>query len=304
MTDAKKVKTLVITPHHGSMIKPGELIDIVEMTPLTLADRRTYNLLVANAFQKIGQPGVEHVIGLAELRGSHKGNERLADTVRRLMAAIVEVRVDGKTTTKRVQLLGGNDMDEDEETGVLRYTFDPKLVSILQNSTTFGQLRKEVMFAFESKYALALYEMGEKRRHLSYKFSEDFTVDEIRGLLGVPKGKLATFGNLNEFALKPAVKEVNTLADFYIQLDPLRSGRKVVGVQMSWGRKSPEQLRDALEEVRRHRAGRKARIEGAVERLANERGAELRKELGDTLGIPTTSATADLSQELDDEIVY
>src|SRR3546814_6984250 len=35
--------------NYGEIVKPGELVDIVELSPLTLADRRIYNLLIANA---------------------------------------------------------------------------------------------------------------------------------------------------------------------------------------------------------------------------------------------------------------
>jgi hypothetical protein len=31
----------------GSMVKPAELVDVVELTPLTLVDRRTYNTTVS-----------------------------------------------------------------------------------------------------------------------------------------------------------------------------------------------------------------------------------------------------------------
>src|SRR3546814_2824249 len=34
--------------NYGEIVKPGELVDIVELSPLTLADRRIYNLLIAN----------------------------------------------------------------------------------------------------------------------------------------------------------------------------------------------------------------------------------------------------------------
>ena len=37
----------------ATMVKPGEMIDIREMEPLTLYDRRCYNLLVANAWDEI-----------------------------------------------------------------------------------------------------------------------------------------------------------------------------------------------------------------------------------------------------------
>jgi hypothetical protein len=56
----------------GSMIKPAELVDVVEMTPLTLVDRRTYNMLLAFAWDRIDED-VEHAIPKAVLRGTHEG---------------------------------------------------------------------------------------------------------------------------------------------------------------------------------------------------------------------------------------
>src|SRR5687767_750995 len=92
-----------------SIIKPGELVDLVEMTPLTLADRRIYNQLIAHAWDRIDQP-VEHVIPKRQLRGSHNVNDRVGDSIERLMAAIVKVRVmrEGTLAIERVQLLGSN----------------------------------------------------------------------------------------------------------------------------------------------------------------------------------------------------
>ena len=76
----------------GEMVKPGELIDIKEISPLTLTDRRIYNLLIANAWDNITEP-VEHIIDKSDLRGTHNGNERIEDSIRRLMGAIAEVKI-------------------------------------------------------------------------------------------------------------------------------------------------------------------------------------------------------------------
>jgi hypothetical protein len=45
----------------ATMVKPGELIDVREMKPLTLYDRRNFNLLVANAWDEI-EEDKDHVI--------------------------------------------------------------------------------------------------------------------------------------------------------------------------------------------------------------------------------------------------
>jgi len=246
------------------MIKPGELIDVLDMA-LTLSDRRIYNLLIANAWDKIGED-TTHCIAKADLRGTHEGGERLADSIDRLMRTIVRVRVmqDQRTAVMKVTLLSQT-TEHDDAAGLLYYRFDADLRQIILDSRVFGRLRKEVMFAFTSKYALALYEIGEKRRNLQFRWTEVFDLGELRELLGVKPDELMTFGNFNAWCLKPAAKEVNGLADFSVAFRPVKTGRKVTGVQLAWWRKSEDELRAVFAEVRRHRAGRRARLNGTVE---------------------------------------
>ena len=52
----KRLRTIEIEPDEHMLIKPGELIDIVELSPLTLQDRRIYNLLILNAWDSITEP--------------------------------------------------------------------------------------------------------------------------------------------------------------------------------------------------------------------------------------------------------
>ena len=148
--------------------------------------------------------------------------------------------------------------------------FDSELRRIIQDSRVFGRLRKEVMFAFTSKYALALYEMGEKRRNMQFRWTEVFELNELRDLLGVTPGELTTFGNLNAWCLKPAAQAVNGLADFGVAFRPVKAGRKVTAVQLAWWRKNEDELKTAFAEVQRHRTGRRARLGGAVEKIELE----------------------------------
>ncbi|MEO0439163.1 MAG: replication initiation protein [Pseudomonadota bacterium] len=249
----------------GTLVKPGELIDIVEMTPLTLNDRRIYNCLLANAWDNIGED-VKHVISKADLSSSHNGTERMGASIERLMAAIVRVRLpDGKLM--RVQLLGSN-TETQKGSGVFRYRFDSQLRKIIKNSSVFARIRSEVTFALSSKYALALYEMIQKRGNLSHRWSEEFSVDELRSLLGVEPGKLTLFGNFKSRALQPAVREVNALGDYGVQMLPVKTGRAVTAVKISWWRKSEDELKAAYQELQRSRVGRRARIAGTVEDVA------------------------------------
>src|SRR3546814_19494429 len=61
--------------NYGEIVKPGELVGIVELSTLTLADRRIYNLLIANAWERISEP-VIHRIAKTAHKGTHPGKDR------------------------------------------------------------------------------------------------------------------------------------------------------------------------------------------------------------------------------------
>lgn len=270
MLPKKVLKTVETRRRHNEIIKPGELIDVVEITPLTLHDRRVYNLLIETAWNQIDQD-IQHTISKSELRGTHSNNEHVNGSIKRLMGAIAELKVekDGEPATERVHLLSDN-IEHDREDGLFYYSFTKRMREIIRDSRQFGKLQKEVMFALSSKYALALYEMVQKRGNLSYKFDEEFTIPEIRALLSVPEGKLIRFADVNAYVLKPSVEEVSALSDYNIKMEPIKQGREVVRVRLSWWKKSTEEVKEAFKELRRPRVGRRARISGRVERLEME----------------------------------
>lgn len=267
---SSRKRTLDVVPNLGEMIKPSELIDLIGAGGLTLSARRLYNLLIANAFgPDMGDEGREFEIGLAELRGTHTGNDRIEESVEALMRTIVVVRMpDGKA--RRVQLLGGNDMDAPgRRPGRLCYSFDARLLPILRESQIFGVLELRVMAAFSTKYALAIYEAVSRRVRME-RMSERFDLDGMRELLGVPAGKLEKIGNLRAKAIEPAVREINALAPFSVRIDHVKEGKMIVGFQLWWWRKGGEDYRAAMAELERPRPGRAVRISGTAEPLAGK----------------------------------
>ena len=266
----RQMRTLDLTPIPGEMLKPAELIDIDGATGLTLGARRLYNQLIAHAFgPDMGKEGQEWTIQLGELRGSHRGNERVEDSILALMKTIVTVRMPN-SLTRRVALLGGNDMGEpDRAHGTLTYSFDKRLVPLLRESSVFGKLELAVMHAFTTKYGLALYEALARRVRLKSKFFEDFDLPAFRELLGVPADKLDTFSNLKLRAITPAVDEINAIASFGCKIDPIKVSRKVEQVRVWWWRKDIEALKEAYAELNRPKVGRKARISGETEQVVD-----------------------------------
>ncbi|MEY8829558.1 replication initiation protein [Sedimentitalea sp. XS_ASV28] len=264
----KPYRTVDARPSRESLVKPGELVDLIEVTPLTLTDRRIYNQLLENAWEAIDKP-VLHVIAKSELRGSHNSNDRVGESIERLMSAIVKVEAvwEGKAAIERVQLLGGN-LEMARSDGLLEYEIPPRLRKIISNSTIFARLQREVMFALSSKYALTLYEMVQKRGKLRWRSSEKFSLEALRGVLGVPKGKLTSWSNMRMRAIDPAVAEVSALSDYMVEVLPIKTGRSVTHVELRWWRKDGEATGKAERALQFASPGRRARAEGRAEEVA------------------------------------
>ncbi|PZR93926.1 MAG: replication protein RepB [Hyphomicrobiales bacterium] len=255
-------------------VKPGELVDIRSGHELSLQDRRIFNLLIENAWSEIGQDK-PHRIAMNRLRGPrHRGSERVADSVKTLMTTLVEVptTLDGQSAIFTTQLCGETTrmIDEDSPNAVLVYEFPKGLRKIIQDSRYWGRIKAYVMFAFNSKYALALYEAVCLRGNLRVN-EQRFSVDEFRALLGVEPGKMPLFKNLKKWALDPAVVEVNGLSDFKVEIEPVRNGGqqrgRLIGFMLRWEKKTAEEWKDVCDELMRPKVGRIARISGKVEKV-------------------------------------
>lgn len=285
---SKSYRTVDARPNAQTLVKPGELVDLVEVTPLTLADRRIYNQLLENAWDAIEKP-VTHVIAKSDLRGSHNSNDRVGASIERLMASIVKVQVvrDGEPAIERVQLLGGN-VETTRRDGLLEYEIPQRLRRIIKDSTVFARLQREVMFALSSKYALTLYEMVQKRGNLRWRSAEKFSLDDMRGVLGVPKGKLTSWSNLKLRAIDPAVEEVSALSDYIVQVEPVKTGRRVTHVELRWWRKDAGGEAEAAHELQFSKVGRKERTSARAEAVRprpewlEARGKALRPETYET----------------------
>jgi Initiator Replication protein len=264
--EKKVVLTLDIKPRSREAIKPAELIQVTGHHELTLNARRAITILWYNAHVQGVEEGRDYTIEIDDLKpDGHKGYEMVEEAVEALMRTILTLRLpDGKT--RRVQFLGGNDLDDpDRPAGVLTYSFDKRLVEVLRDSTIWGKIALPVLMAFTSKYAVSLYENLAQFANLTNKIHQDYTLDEFRGLLGIPPGRYKTFGELNKHVVKPAVDEVNALAPFGVSILPIKQGKKVVQVKVGWWAKDKDALRLAWDETQRSKVGRRARISGKVE---------------------------------------
>lgn len=271
MSDEKKVKVrkvMDIKSSYDEVIKPSELIQISGHQNLTLNARRAITILWHNAHRQGISPGADYTIELADLRtDNNRSLKPVEEAVLSLMQTVLTVKMSGGRV-RRVQFLGGNDMSDPERPqGTLTYSFDKRLVEILQDSSIWGKIALPVLMAFSSKYAVSLYENCAQWLNLQHKMIQDLDIQELREMMGVEDGKYQSFGDLNIHVLKPAMMEINALAPFNVSVLPTKTGRRVTGVKIGWFAKSNEELSNAWQEAQRSKIGRKARLAGKVDRV-------------------------------------
>ena len=135
-------RTVDQKPTREDFAKARELIEIRGTGTLSLQDRRVMNVLYANAGQHLCDE-VDHVIAIGELRGAHKGSERVKDSIIRLMKTLVEVPMtgrNGKPATKRLQILSDTTTsdDEDDAAGQIIYSFSRGMREIIKDFDPLG----------------------------------------------------------------------------------------------------------------------------------------------------------------------
>lgn len=259
------LKVFDLKPRRDQAVKPAELIQITGHQALTLNARRSITILWHNAHMQGVAEGKDYTIEIDDLKpDDHKGYEMVEEAIEALMSTILILRLpNGKT--RRVQFLGGNDLDDpDRPSGVLNYSFDKRLVEILQDSAIWGKISIPVLMAFSSKYSVSLYEHISQWTGLTRKSFQDLTLNEFRELLGIEKEKYKAFGALNKHVVKPTVLELNALASFSVTVVPVKTGKKVTHIRVGWWQKEKDELDAAWREVHRSKVGRKARIAGTA----------------------------------------
>ena len=229
-----------------SLVKPGELIDIVELTPLRLHDKRLFNEMLANAWSEIGE-GKEHRIHKNDIRAIDKNLERLEESVDRLMGTIIKtvVEEDGEKYKRTFTFLSRID-NAIRDDGWIKYKFSDDAENMMLNSNVFARIQREVMFALSSRYSLSLYEILAKRVNLSHTQKEMFELDVFRRMLGVPEDKYKLMSHLRTRILDTAFGEVQQLTNIGCSYHLVRNrGKGYTHINVTWFPKDASAAYDA-----------------------------------------------------------
>ncbi len=215
-------------PAKREVIKHSAAIQIENN--ITLLQRRTWNALLYNAYSEL-ETKEEHSIPvkkLARLVGydSHDMGY-LKEAALAMLRCIVQYNVLGKDGSSErwgaMALLAQVDIQK----GWFTYAYSPELRRRLHNPAMYARLDLNMQKQFDSKHALALWELcadylGSGR---DYGESPFIPLAEYRKLMGIADDMYPLFKLFNKRIIKEPIAEINRVSDFLVSVNYQRSGR-------------------------------------------------------------------------------
>jgi plasmid replication initiation protein len=207
---------------------------------ITLLQRRTWNALLFNAYNDLETEEVHRIalLKLAKLIGYDSHDmEYLKEAAEAMVRCIVQWDVldkDGSPDWGVTALLAQAGINK----GIFTYAYSPKLRQLLHNPRVYARLDLNLQKQFESKYALALWELcadylGATREYGETPFIE---LEDFRKLMGIQEGGYPKFKEFNRCAVKEPIAEINRISDFQVIVDYQRYRRRVTALKFKMRR--------------------------------------------------------------------
>ena len=213
----------------NEVIKASPAIQI--QSKISLLQRRAWNVLLANAYNDLPDKDI-HSVSMVELAAKlgfdSKNQEYLKDVLRSLRSCEVEwnlLNKDNKQVWGVASLLASAEI----ENGTCTYGFAPHLRLKLHNPRVYAKLNLRLQNQFTSRYALILWELCFDYFDADRDQGETpfIPLATFKELIGLKADEYSAFGFLNRDVIKPAVKEINDLTDYLVEVEQKRLVRRV-----------------------------------------------------------------------------
>ena len=213
----------------NEVIKASPAIQI--QSQISLLQRRAWNVLLANAYNELVDKDIHRVstVELAAKLGFGDGNqEYLKEMLKSLVDCTVEWNVlskDNKEEWGAASLLAEVRIND----GICTYAYAPYLRAKLHNPRIYTKLNLRLQNRFTSKYALVLWELCFDYFDIARDQGETpfIPLETYRELMGLQTDDYTTFKSLNQWVIKPAIKEINDVTDYLVEVDQKRIGRRI-----------------------------------------------------------------------------
>lgn len=229
------------------------------------------HLLIGRAGGRMADD-VRHELRLADIKKIEGMRNHSRTTLRKLFVELSGAVMVFDDTEAQCEIIGGfldrAKLDYRHEVSddlLVAWWFGGAFREMAEKSCHWAILDRQTVFALSSKYSILLFQHIASMVNLDHVTSKTFTVAELRSVLGVPDGKMPRWNDVNRFALKPAIAEVNQTSRLTLTATPRKIGRTVAKVTIAWEEKPQEAKRETKRELDRSKVGRKVRREGTAE---------------------------------------
>ena len=213
----------------NEVIKASPAIQI--QNRITHLQRRAWNVLLANAYHELPDKDI-HRVSMVELAAKlgfdSKNDAYLKGMIKSLVDCTVEWNILGKNNKQvwgAASLLGSVEI----ENGICTYNFPAHLRMKLYNPIMYTKLNLRLQNQFKSQYALILWEVCFDYFNVERSRGETpfIPIETFRELMGIKSDEYSLFAELNRNVIKTAIKEINTLTDYRVEVEQKRLGRRI-----------------------------------------------------------------------------
>ena len=215
----------------NEVIKASPAIQV--QSKMTLLQRRAWNVLLANAYNELPNKEI-HSISVGELAAKlgfkdiHSNQHYLEETLK----ALVDCKVEWNLLDKdRVEEWGVASLLAEARIrdGICTYAYPPYLRTKLHSPRIYTKLNLRLQNRFSSKYALVLWEVcfdyfDTERDQGETPF---IPLETFKTLMGLEETDYPVFKVLNQSVIKPAIKEINDLTNYHVEVEQKRVGRRI-----------------------------------------------------------------------------
>ena len=198
---------------------------------ITHLQRRAWNVLLANAYNELTDKEI-HSVSVAELAAKLGYDSNDLDYLKETLEALVDFTVkwnvlgkDNKEVWGVAALLASAEIKD----GICTYAFAPHLRPKLYNPRIYSKLNLRLQNQFTSRYALVLWEVCFDYFDTDRGQGETpyISIQTFKELLGIESNEYPAFSIFNRAVIKPALKEINTLTNYHVEVEQKRLARKV-----------------------------------------------------------------------------
>ena len=198
---------------------------------MTHLQRRAWNVLLANAYNELPNKDI-HSVSVAELAAKLGFDSKNEDYLKEALRALRNFEVQWNILDKDKKQewgVAGLLSEARIKNGICYYEYSHTMRQRLYNPRIYSKLNLHLQNEFKSRYALILWEVCFDYFDTDRGQGETpfIPLEAFKELMGIEADEYTIFKALNRNIIKPAVKEINDLTDYHVEVEQKRIGRKI-----------------------------------------------------------------------------